>query len=70
MDGLVDEMQIKACFSGLPTSWGCLLGQLWLELEALTSCSLESTGMGGWGWVAEMQNKAWLQLAAGAAAGA
>ena len=64
--------------SWLPTSWGCLLSQLWLELEAWPSCSLESTGTGGWGWgggVDEMQNKAeaqpaWLQLAAGAAAGA
>ena len=65
--------------SWLPTSWGCLLSQLWLELEAWSSYSLESTGTGGWGggwgWVAEMQNKAiaqpaWLQLAAGAAAGA
>ena len=64
--------------SWLPTSWGCLLSQLWLELEALPGCSLQSTGtgVGGWGggWVAEMQNKAiaqpaWLQLAAGAAAG-
>ena len=59
--------------SWLPTSWGCLLSQLWLELEAWPSCSLESTGTGGGG--DEMQNKAeaqpaWLQLAAGAAAGA
>ena len=73
--------------SWLPTSWGCLLSQLWLELEAWPNCNLESTGTGGlvaeamW-WVGcggyvvdEMQNKAeaqpaWLQLAAGAAAGA
>ena len=52
-------------------SWGCLLSQLLLELEAWPSCILESTGTGGGGgWVAEMQNKAiaqpaWLQLAAG-----
>ena len=55
------------------------VGQAWLELEAWPSCSLESTGTGGGGggggWVDEMQNKAeaqpaWLQLAAGAAAGA
>ena len=51
--------------------------QLWFELEASPSCSLESTGTGGGGggWVDEMQNKAeaqpaWLQQAAGAAAGA
>ena len=57
--------------------------QLWLftnpavaELEAWPSCSSESTGTGvGVGGVDEMQNKAeaqpaWLQLAAGAAAGA
>ena len=42
-----------------------------MELEAWPSCSLESTGTG----VDRMQNKAeaqpdWLQLAAGAAAGA
>ena len=63
--------------SWLPTSWGCLLSQLLLELEAWPSCSLESTGTGGvglGGWVDEIQNKAeaqpaWLQLAAGAAAG-
>ena len=61
--------------SWLPNNWGCLLSQLWLELEAWPSCSLESTGTGGGGWVDEIQNKAeaqpaWLQLAAGAAAGA
>ena len=56
-------MQIKACFSGLPTSWGCLLSQLWLEQEALPSYSLESTGTGGGGWVDEMQNKAEAQPA-------
>ena len=56
--------------SWLPTSWGCLLSQLWLEQEAWPSCSLESTGTGGGGGggcVDEMQNKAedqpaWLQL--------
>ena len=63
--------------SWLPTSWGCLLSQRLPELEAWPSCSLESTGTEGWGGggVDEMQNKAeaqpaWLQLAAGAAAGA
>ena len=60
--------------SYLPTNWGFALSQLWLKLEALPSCSLESTGTGG-GGVDEMQNKAeaqpaWLQLTAGAAAGA
>ena len=50
------------------------------ELEAWPSCSLESTGMGGWGvgvggCLDEMQNMAeaqpaCLQLAAGAAVGA
>ena len=49
-------------------SWGCLLSQLLLEVEAWPSCILESTGTGGGD---EMQNKAeaqpaWLQLAAGA----
>ena len=70
-------MQYKACLSGLPTSQELSTHQLWLftnpavaELEAWPSCSLESTG-----GVDEMQNKAeaqpaWLQLAAGAAAGA
>ena len=71
----MDEMQNKACLSGLPTSWGCLLSQLWLELEAWPRCSLKSTGTGVGGGGDEMQNKAeaqpaWLQLAAGAAAGA
>ena len=33
--------------SWLPTSWGCLLSQLWLELEAWPNCNLESTGTGG-----------------------
>ena len=51
MDGLLDEMQIKASFSGLPTSWGCLLSQLWQALEAWSRCSLESTGTGGGGWM-------------------
>ena len=42
--------------SWLPTSWGCLLSQLWLELEAWPRCILESTGTGvewggGWGWM-------------------
>ena len=32
--------------SYLPTSWGCLLSQLWLEMEALLSCSSKSTGTG------------------------
>ena len=76
-------MQVEACFSGLPTCQELATHQLWLftnpavaELEAWPSCSLESTGTGG-GGVDEMQNKAeaqpqpaWLQLAAGAAAGA
>ena len=66
MDGSVDEMKIKACFSGLPNRYP-LAG---LELEAWPICSLESTGTGG-GGVDEMQNKAetqpaWLELAAGA----
>ena len=66
----MDEMQKKACMSWPTTSWGCLLSQLGLELEALPGCSLESTGTGGRG-MDEMQNKAeaqpaWLQLAAGA----
>ena len=61
--------------SELPTSWVCLLSQLWLELEALPGCSLESTGTGGGGGMDEIQNKAeaqpaWLQLTAWAAAGA
>ena len=73
-------MRHKACISGLPTRQELathqlgLFTKLELELEALPSCSIESTGMGG-GWVDEMQNKteaqpAQLQLAAGAAAGA
>ena len=33
----------------VPIIWGRLLSQLWLELEAWPSCSLESTGTGG-GW--------------------
>ena len=33
----------------LSISWGCLLSQLWLELEAWVNCSLESTDM-GWGF--------------------
>ena len=38
--------------SWLPTSWGCLLSRLWLELDAWLSCSSESTGTGwGWGWM-------------------
>ena len=70
---LVGCLLARSC---LATRWRCLLSQLLLELEAWPSCSLESTGTGwGWGWVDEMQNKAeaqpaWLQLAAGAAAGA
>ena len=62
--------------SKLHTSWDCLLSQMRLELKAWPSCSLVSTGTGGEGvGVDEMQNKAeaqpaWLQLAAGAAAGA
>ena len=27
----------------LCTSWGCLLSQLWLDLEARVNCSLETT---------------------------
>ena len=27
----------------LCTSWGCLLSQLWLDLEAWVNCSLETT---------------------------
>ena len=34
--------------SKLPTSWGCLISQLWLKLEVWPSCSIESTGT-GWG---------------------
>ena len=30
----------------LCTSWGCLLSQLWLDLEAWVNCSLKSTDMG------------------------
>ena len=43
--------------SKLPTSWACLLSQLWLKLEAWPRCSLESTGTGvgvgggGGGWM-------------------
>ena len=50
-------------------SWGCLLGQLLLELEAWPRCILESTGTGGGvgGWVDEMQNKAEAQPAWAAA---
>ena len=45
--------------SWLPTSRGCLLSQLLLELEAWSSCSLESTGTGGWGLVAEAMWWGW-----------
>ena len=41
----------------LPTSWGCLLSQLWLELEAWPSCSLESTGTGGGGMKCKIRLK-------------
>ena len=64
----MDEMQNKG---QLPINWGCLLSQLWLELEAWPICSLESTGMGvGGRGVDEIQNKAeaqpaLMQLAAG-----
>ena len=62
MDGLVDKMQINACFSGLPTSWGCLLSQLWLELEGWLA-SLFKTFPVGWfgGWVRNTENKAQTQ---------
>ena len=29
--------------SKLPTSWGCLLSQLWLDLDAWVNCILETT---------------------------
>ena len=47
--------------SKLPTSWGCLLSQLWLDSEAWPSCSRESTGMGV--GVDEMQNELGLSFA-------
>ena len=53
--------QAQQSFSQVPSSWGYLFSQLWLEMEAWVSCSLESTGTGGggggwmkcktsWGW--------------------
>ena len=67
------KCKIRLALVGYLQARSCLQSQLWLE--AWPRCSLKSTGTGVGirGWVDEMQNKAeaqraWLQLAAGAAA--
>ena len=37
------QLRLATSSFELCTSWGCLLSQLWLDLEAWVNCSLEST---------------------------
>ena len=64
----MDEYNLRLALVGyllarseLPTSFGCLLIQLWLELEALPSCSLESTGTGGGVGVGVGEGGGWMK---------